>query len=143
MKRIFCLWLPNWPIQRLVVARPELKGRAVLLRARVGGHGERVAARSPEAQAGGVCVGMSLAEAAALLRKSQRRQKRIAQLEEEIAQIEEQLEDLEMKMSAPEVARDYPKLQEFHEQADDLKKRLDEKYTEWESLSQEELQDPD
>ena len=27
MTRILCLWLPNWPIQRAIRCRPELKGR--------------------------------------------------------------------------------------------------------------------
>jgi protein ImuB len=31
MKRILCVWLPHWPLQRFATARPELAGRAVLL----------------------------------------------------------------------------------------------------------------
>jgi protein ImuB len=61
MKRILCIWLPNWPIQRLVVARPELKGRAVILHARQGSRGQRVAACSPAASAVGVRREMPLA----------------------------------------------------------------------------------
>src|SRR5215211_35361 len=33
MTRILCLWFPNWPIQRAIRRRPELKGRAVALMA--------------------------------------------------------------------------------------------------------------
>ena len=29
MKRCACLYLPDWPIQRLLAERPELKGRGV------------------------------------------------------------------------------------------------------------------
>lgn len=74
MKRALCLWLPNWPIQRLVITRPELKGRAILLHFRVGSQGERVTACSLKAQAHGVRVGMPLAEAASLCKKFPRRE---------------------------------------------------------------------
>jgi protein ImuB len=67
MKRVVCIWLPNWPIQRLVMARPELKGRAVVLHARDPHRGLCVAACSAAARRGGVRLGMPLAEAAALL----------------------------------------------------------------------------
>ena len=30
-KRILCLWLPEWPIQRLIVAEPELRQQRVVL----------------------------------------------------------------------------------------------------------------
>src|SRR3972149_3972389 len=68
MTRILCLWLPNWPIQRLTRTRPELSGRAVVLEA-PGVRGSRVAAccRAAAAQGGG--VDMPLAEAKSLLRR--------------------------------------------------------------------------
>jgi len=31
MKRALCIWLPNWPLQRLAAAREELRDRGVLL----------------------------------------------------------------------------------------------------------------
>ena len=31
MKRALCIWLPNWPLQRLAAAREELRSRAVVL----------------------------------------------------------------------------------------------------------------
>ena len=43
MTRILCLWLPNWPIQRLSRARPELSGRPLVLEAPAV-RGSRVAA---------------------------------------------------------------------------------------------------
>jgi protein ImuB len=78
MKRVMCVWLPNWPLQRLVAARPELNGRAVALYAQAvlrgarnsghpalprGGRGPTIVARSAQAAALGVMVGMPLAEA--------------------------------------------------------------------------------
>jgi protein ImuB len=65
MTRILCLWLPNWPIQRIVRSRLELKGRAVAL-AISGPRGGQVAACSTEAVAQGIRVGMPVAEAQAL-----------------------------------------------------------------------------
>ncbi|MCH8042211.1 MAG: DNA polymerase Y family protein [Planctomycetes bacterium] len=63
---MLCLWLPNWPIQRLIVARPELDGRAVALEAPHRG-GRRVVACSAEAYRRGVRAGMPAAEAEALV----------------------------------------------------------------------------
>jgi protein ImuB len=65
MTRILCLWLPNWPIQRIARSRPELKGRAVALAAS-GPRGGEVAVCSTAAVAQGVRVGMPVAEAQAL-----------------------------------------------------------------------------
>ena len=64
MERVLSIWLPDWPLQRLLVARPELKDRAVVLYDRDSGRGERVVACSPAAHDRGVRVGMPLAEAA-------------------------------------------------------------------------------
>ena len=60
-----CIWLPDWPIQQLTAARPELKGQAVVLHETQRGT-ERVVACSARAVALGVTVGMPLAEATAL-----------------------------------------------------------------------------
>jgi protein ImuB len=72
MKRMLCLWLPNWPIQRIVAARPELKGRALILYTRKGSRGQRVVACSAEASAAGVSPDMPVSEATSLMRKSRR-----------------------------------------------------------------------
>ncbi|HJQ81765.1 MAG TPA: DNA polymerase Y family protein [Lacipirellulaceae bacterium] len=65
MTRILCLWLANWPIQRIVRSQPELKGRAVALAAS-GPRGAQVAVCSSAAVSQGVRVGMPVAEAQAL-----------------------------------------------------------------------------
>ena len=65
MTRILCLWLANWPIQRIVRSRPELKDRAVALSAN-GPRGAQVAVCSSAAMAQGVRVEMPVAEAQAL-----------------------------------------------------------------------------
>jgi protein ImuB len=70
MQRILCIWLPNWPIQRLVAVRPELNGRPVVLHARDARRGQCVAACSAAARTHGARVGMPLAEATALLERS-------------------------------------------------------------------------
>ncbi|MFW5693398.1 MAG: DNA polymerase Y family protein, partial [Thermoguttaceae bacterium] len=61
MKRILCIQLPNWPIQRLRAARPELEGRPLALSRSVRG-GERVFACSHEAAALGVVREQPIAE---------------------------------------------------------------------------------
>ena len=67
MRRVLCLHLPCWPIQRLVVANNELKRQRLVLYQHHAVHGQRVTAVSPAAQLSGVQVGMSLSEAQALL----------------------------------------------------------------------------
>ncbi len=82
MARMVCLWLPNWPLQRLRHERPELQSRPVVLFSNTGNRGPRVAvvgrALLPvsENKTGksahptlehGLTIGMPLAEAEALL----------------------------------------------------------------------------
>lgn len=69
--RILCVWLPNWPIQRLVVQRPELRRQQVLLFRRDSRRGNLVNAASPLARQAGCRVGMPLSEAKSLLRRSE------------------------------------------------------------------------
>src|SRR5204863_9380293 len=66
MKRALCIWLPHWPLQRVLAARPELKDRAVVLYETPRQGGLRVVACSPSAQVRGVVPGMPLAEATAV-----------------------------------------------------------------------------
>jgi protein ImuB len=66
MRRILCVWLPNWPIQRLLAARPELRGQALVLYARGARQEEQVMACCPAAQSRGIQVGMPLSEALAM-----------------------------------------------------------------------------
>src|SRR5689334_2475442 len=63
-KRILCLRLPNWPVARLVVARPELKGAAVALFSRTA-RGEGIVTCSSAAAGLGVRLGMPRSEAEA------------------------------------------------------------------------------
>jgi protein ImuB len=67
MTRILCLWLPNWPIQRAIRCRPELKDRPVVLVVNSSRGGE-VAGCCGTAASQGVRPGMPLAEAQALAR---------------------------------------------------------------------------
>ncbi len=82
MARMVCVWLPNWPLQRLLHERPELKGQAVVLFSTAGKRGPRVVASAPRLCGGlthhrgadvaplailSVTVGMPLAEAQALM----------------------------------------------------------------------------
>ncbi|MEM9411902.1 MAG: hypothetical protein AAGA30_12355, partial [Planctomycetota bacterium] len=66
-RRILCLWLPNWPIQRLVVAQLELKRQFVVLFRQDSRKGRLVAAASPLAHQAGVQLSMPLSEAKTLL----------------------------------------------------------------------------
>jgi len=67
MPRILALWLPNWPVQRLVREQPELSPRAVVLYDQDARYGQRVKACSATAEQQAVRPGMPLAEAQALL----------------------------------------------------------------------------
>src|SRR5262249_4194437 len=73
MKRALCLWLPHWPLQRLCLVQPELKGRPVVLSAPAAhsgrGAGQQVRHCSRAAVAAGVRPGMPLAEAQSLLER--------------------------------------------------------------------------
>src|SRR5262245_16371691 len=73
MKRVLCLWLPHWPLQRLCLVQPELKGRPVVLSAPAAASGRRAGDQvrhcSRAAVAAGVRPGMPLAEAQAILER--------------------------------------------------------------------------
>jgi hypothetical protein len=69
-QRIACLWIPNWPIQRLVVARPELRRQYLVLFQQDPRRGRLIAAASPLATQAGVRVGMPLSEAKSLLQRA-------------------------------------------------------------------------
>jgi nucleotidyltransferase/DNA polymerase involved in DNA repair len=62
--------LPNWSIQRLVVAAPEYRRAPLVLFTETSNRGQLVTAASPRAQLSGVRVGMPLAEAKSLLRRA-------------------------------------------------------------------------
>ncbi len=65
-KQILCIWLPNWPIQRVLAAEPALVGRAVILETRDARRGLLVAAANLAARRAGARVGMRMSELAAL-----------------------------------------------------------------------------
>ena len=65
MKRYLAIWLPQWPIQRLLRTQPELEQKAVVVSRRTA-QGAMVVACSPLAIAWGVRPGMPVAEAAAM-----------------------------------------------------------------------------
>src|SRR5262245_9736630 len=65
MKRMMCLWFPNWPIQRRFVAKPLAKSQPLILHELSRGK-LRVAACCRRARQHGVKLGMTLAEAQAL-----------------------------------------------------------------------------
>ena len=66
MKRVLCVWLPDFPIQRLNNERSETKPAACVLYVESGNRAQVVIA-SAKAQRHGVRAGMSLAEAQALI----------------------------------------------------------------------------
>ena len=82
MTRMVCVWLPNWPVQRLRHERPELRDRPVVLFSNTGNRGPCVAAvgrallpvanhetgkSAHPTTVDGLTIGMPLAEAEALL----------------------------------------------------------------------------
>jgi protein ImuB len=66
LQRIACIWLPNWPLQRLT-AQTELNGRVVLLYEARSNGGLKIVACSRSAASAGVRIDMPLAEAVALV----------------------------------------------------------------------------
>ncbi len=67
MRRVLCVWLPNWTIQRLQQSDPALQNRPLVVLAEHGSRGLRVTACSPEAAQCGVQVGWPVSEARAML----------------------------------------------------------------------------
>ncbi len=65
-KQILCIWLPNWPIQRVLAAEPSLVGRSVVLETRDARRGLLVAGANLAARRAGACIGMRMSELAAL-----------------------------------------------------------------------------
>lgn len=63
MRRVLCVWLVRWPIQRLLAERPALRGRPLVLYERYGQGSTRVVSCSREAAEIGIAAGESLAEA--------------------------------------------------------------------------------
>ena len=65
-QRVLCVWLPNWPIQRVHAVEPCLAGQAVVLEKRDARRGLLIAAANLAARRAGAHVGMRLSELAAL-----------------------------------------------------------------------------
>lgn len=66
MKRVMCVWLPRWPIQRLLQTRPDLKRRPLVLHVPAARGGFQVLVCSRPAADKGIKPAMPLAEAQAL-----------------------------------------------------------------------------
>ncbi len=68
LSQVICIWLPNWPCQRLHVSQPtELDQQPFVLQARDPRRGWRVMASDSLARAHRIYPGMSISEATALL----------------------------------------------------------------------------
>lgn len=65
-RRVLCVWLPNWPVQRVQAAEPRLATGAVVLETRDPRRGLLVAAANLAARRAGAHVGMRMSELAAL-----------------------------------------------------------------------------
>ncbi len=71
-QRVMCVWIPDWPLQRLVLERPELHRRTVVIYEATPQGGLKVVAATGALGASmqpiaGIYPGMPLAEAAALV----------------------------------------------------------------------------
>jgi protein ImuB len=73
MKRLLCLRLPNWSVQRLRAEQTDFQADLLLLHRRDPRRGELVVACCEQSRRRGVRVGMSLAEAAELVASDVRR----------------------------------------------------------------------
>lgn len=65
-KKVLCIWLPNWPIQRVQAAEPQLAKHPVVLATRDSRRGLVVASANLPARTAGVRSQMRLAEATGL-----------------------------------------------------------------------------
>lgn len=70
MKRTLCLWFPDWPIQRRIAKRPELRDSPLLLKELIRGK-EIVQHASLRAQAIGISPQMPVADAQSLVTVSE------------------------------------------------------------------------
>jgi protein ImuB len=75
MKRNLCLWMPDWPIQRLRVCRPELASKLIVLHTRIAQRGLCVSTCCQASRSLGISPGMTLSEAQSLLRHGAKPQK--------------------------------------------------------------------
>ena len=66
MKRLLCVWLPNFPLQRLYREQPNNRARPCSLYQQTARHGIRVVFCSREAMEDGIRPGISLADAQSL-----------------------------------------------------------------------------
>src|SRR5688572_2720747 len=71
MRRMLCVWFPNWTIQRWRRTDPRIRSGALVVSAEAAGRGLRVVASCPNASRYGVQAGMPVAEARALLQPAQ------------------------------------------------------------------------
>ena len=67
-----CVWLPDWPLQRIRSAQPELENRPLVLYANAGHGGLRVVTCCRSAAKRGIVPGMPLAEAKGLFDTARR-----------------------------------------------------------------------
>jgi protein ImuB len=72
MKRVICIWIPRWPLERLYAARPELRHVPLALYERQARGGLRIVAASPLAEQRQVTPGMTVAEATSMAAGSRR-----------------------------------------------------------------------
>ena len=71
LRRFLCLWFPEWPLQRRLVAQPELE-RSVFLLQEIMSRGEFVRYANRLAQRRGIVPGMPVSEARTLVRPRDR-----------------------------------------------------------------------
>ncbi|MEZ6108173.1 MAG: hypothetical protein R3B96_19215, partial [Pirellulaceae bacterium] len=69
-RRFLVIWWPDWPIQRRVVERPELRGRAVVVFTRDAHGVRRVVACSPLARRRGVEAGRPMSDVESLIART-------------------------------------------------------------------------
>ncbi|MCA9115086.1 MAG: DNA polymerase Y family protein [Planctomycetaceae bacterium] len=74
MQRVMCVWLPEWPLQRIRIVQPEHKHRPTVLYAEASRKGHRIVACCQAALRCGITPGMPLAEAQGLTGTSRTQQ---------------------------------------------------------------------
>ncbi len=95
---MLCIWLPNWPVQRIVVARPALKFRPVILHHRDARRGQLVCHCSTAARKLGIRPPMPLAEAEALLQHASSKSSQPTHVDEHQPQADfDEMEQLAMR----------------------------------------------
>ena len=71
------------------------------------------------------------------MRQQQRRERRLAEIEEVIATLEDQADQIAVEMAREDLATDWHRLKELAQEKEEVQNRMDHLFEEWEILERE------